>query len=93
MKGTLGINWLPLWVIPLLVLMAIGTVWLRLTIVRTTYEINQTAGMIKNAERDLERIDLAVAVQRSPSHLEQLNQKKFHLSPPLAKQIIQMRDK
>jgi hypothetical protein len=34
-------RWIPLWVIPVVLVMAIGTVWLRLAIIRTTYAINQ----------------------------------------------------
>jgi cell division protein FtsL len=80
----------PPWVIPLLVLFGVGTVWLRLAIVSTTYEINQTEKMITNARKEQERAKWRVARLRAPEHLERLAKQKFRLGPPRAEQVIHL---
>ena len=81
-------RWLPLWIIPVIVLMAIGTVWLRLTIVRTTYDINQTEKQISNARQEREHIALRLAGLRSPKRLEALAHAKFGLTRPRSEQVV-----
>ena len=85
-------RWLPLWVVPLLFLLAVASVWLRLSIVRTTYEIDQVAKMIRNTQQDVEHLELNVARLRSPRHLEVLARKKFGLNPPRADQVIRLQE-
>jgi hypothetical protein len=85
-------RWLPIWVLPLLAAFAIASVWLRLSIVRTTYEIDQVGKMIRNTQLDMERLELKVAKLRSPRHLEVLARKKFGLVPPSSEQVIRLRD-
>ena len=80
----------PLWVVPLLLVLAVVSVWLRLSIVRTTYEIDQVSKMIRNTQQDLEHIELKVAKLRSPRHLEALARTKFGLTPPLSDQVIRL---
>ena len=82
------LRWLPTWVVPVLIVMAAGTVWLRLSIVRTTYDYNQTARIISNSKRELEQAELRLARARSPAHLEQLARTKFGLAPPKSEQVI-----
>ena len=55
MKSRFLLPWVPVWALPVLATMAIGTVWLRLAIVRTTYEISQTDGMIRNLQQEREQ--------------------------------------
>lgn len=83
-------RWIPFWVWPVLALFAIGTVWLRLSVVGTTYDIDQTNRMIQNARKEQEQWELKVARLRSPAHLEELARKKFHLSPPRSDQIVRL---
>lgn len=85
-------RWIPLWTVPLIVVMAAGTIWLRLTIVSMTYEVDQSQKMIRNALQDVERLELDVARLRSPRRLEALARMRFGLVPPRAEQVIHLRD-
>jgi cell division protein FtsL len=91
MSRRLFLPWVPLWAVPVLVLLAIGTVWLRLTIVRTTYEISQTDSMIRNVQQDREQEELRVTGLRSPRRLESIAKARFGLTQPKAEQVIRMR--
>lgn len=81
----------PLWIFPVLIVMAISTVWLRLYIVRTTYEIDQTEAMIRNASQEREQAELKVTGLRSPRRLESIAKTKYGLSQPRAEQVIHLR--
>ena len=83
-------KWMPLWVLPLLVLFSIGTVWLRLTIVRTTYSIGQTDREIRNQQLEKEQAELRAAALRSPRRLELLARTRFGLSQPVSDRIIHL---
>jgi hypothetical protein len=80
--------WIPLWIVPVLLIFATGTVWLRLSIVRTTYAINQADRGIRLARQEKELFQLKMAALRSPSKLEILARTKFGLSQPRTDQII-----
>jgi cell division protein FtsL len=80
--------WLPLWVVPVLVIMAIGTVWLRLSIIRMTYSVSQTDRMIRNLQHERDQADLKLSSMRSPRRLEALARGKFGLSQPRADQVV-----
>ncbi len=84
-------KWLPLWVYPMLVVMAIGTVWLRLHVVRTTYEITQLDRMIRNLHQEREREELKLAGLRSPRRLESIARGKFQLEKPRQDQVIYLK--
>lgn len=84
-------RWMPLWVVPVIIAMAIGTVWLRLTIIRTTYSINETEKMIRNTRRDKEQLELKLANLRSPRRLEALAKTKFNLQQPKADQVVHLK--
>lgn len=73
------------------VFLAVGTVWLRLSIVRTTYQINQTELKIKNTRKEIERLELEVARLRSPRRLSKLAIQKFGLQRPQAQQIVHLK--
>jgi cell division protein FtsL len=81
-------NWIPIWAIPVLIAMAIGTVWLRLAIVRTTYSINQVERSIHNLKQEKQQIELRLAGLRSPRRLESLAKTKFGLTQPKSDQVI-----
>lgn len=83
--------WLPAWALPLMVVMAVGTVWLRLSIVRTTYMIDQTEQMITNAKHERERARLKLTELRSPARLQSLAKDKFQLKPPKQGQVVRLR--
>ena len=85
-------KWTPLWAIPLLILLAIGTVWLRLSIVRTTYSIDQADRQIREIHQSHEQTELRVTGLRSPRRLELLAKTKFGLAQPKAEQIIHLKE-
>lgn len=91
MKNRMLLPWFPLWALPVVICLAIGTVWIRLAIVRTTYEISQTDSMIRNLQQDREQEELKVTGLRSPRRLEMIAKTKFGLSQPKAEQVIPMR--
>jgi len=84
-------KWFPLWIYPVLIVMAIGTVWLRLAVVRTTYEINQSDRITRNLEQESEQKQLRLTALRSPRRLETIAKSKYGLVQPRADQIIHMR--
>lgn len=78
----------PWWSIGLLVVMATATVWLRLSIVGTSYEIDNTERMIRGLKQEKESVELKVAGLRSPRRLEKLARSKFGLTQPRTDQVI-----
>jgi hypothetical protein len=83
-------QWMPLWVLPVLIAMAIGTVALRLSIVRKTYAIDQMDRQIRALKEAREKIDVRVAGLRSPRRLELIARARFGLSQPRTDQVIYM---
>jgi cell division protein FtsL len=88
-------RWLPphvaIWVVPAVVALAIGTVWLRLSIVRTTYAINQAERRLAALRLEKEQMELKVAGLRSPRRLEILARTKFGLAQPRAEQVVHLK--
>jgi cell division protein FtsL len=85
--------WLPMWVMTLMVVMAIGTVWLRLSIVRTTYAIDQADRQLRALQHAREQMDIKVTALRSPRRLELIARTKFGLAPPRSEQIVHINAK
>ncbi|MFL5815469.1 MAG: hypothetical protein ACJ763_17975 [Bdellovibrionia bacterium] len=83
-------QWMPLWVIPVLIAMAIGTVALRLSIVRKTYAIDQADRQIRALKEAREKMDVKVAGLRSPRRLEMIARARFGLNQPKSDQVIYM---
>lgn len=83
-------RWVPGWAIGLVVVMAVGTVWLRLAIVRTTYSINQTERAIRELRQAREQMQLKVTALKSPRRLEVLARSKFNLGTPRSDQVVYM---
>lgn len=83
--------WIPLWVVPVIATLAIGTTWLRLGIIRTTYEINQEEKEIRNLQIEREQMELKVTALRSPRRLEAIARTRFGLSQPKSDRIVQMK--
>lgn len=86
----MGSRWMPIWVVPALILLAIGTVWLRLSIVRTTYAINQAERDERALRQEREDLELKVTALRSPRHLEGIAKSKFGLGTPRSDQVIHL---
>ena len=84
-------SWIPVWVIPIVVTLAVGTTWLRLGIVRTTYAIDQTEREIRNLQIEREQMELKVTALRSPRRLEAIARARFGLTQPKSDRIVQMR--
>lgn len=82
--------WMPIWVLPVLIAMAIGTVALRLSIVRKTYAIDQADRQIRALKEAREKMELKVAGLRSPRRLESIARGKFGLGQPQSDQVIYM---
>ena len=83
---------IPFWGVPVVIVLAIGTVWLRLSIIRTTYQINQTDHAIHAAQQEREQMQLKVTELRSPRRLEILAKTKFGLTQPKAEQVMHVRE-
>ncbi len=81
----------PTWVFPIIIVLSVGTVWLRLNIVDTTYRINQTDIQIRRLTLDQQKLSLKLAEVRSPRRLEGLAKSKFGLRPTEASQIISLK--
>lgn len=82
---------MPIWAVPTLILFATGTVWLRLSIIRTTYAIHQADQDLNRARQEREQLQLKVAALRSPRRLEVLARTKFGLSQPRVEQVVHLR--
>ena len=85
-------SFFPWWTLPVLVLFAFATVWLRLSVVQTTYELNQANKTLNNLKLESEKLELKVAQARSPRKLEALARQKFKLNPPTPDRMIQMKE-
>lgn len=84
-------RWIPLWAVPVLIGMAVGTVWLRLWIVRTTYEINQSEIVIRQMQQEKQQMEVKVTSLKSPRRLELLAKTKFGLTQPRSDQVIRFK--
>lgn len=70
--------------------LAVGSVWLRLWIVNTSYVIHEVERSIGRAQQDLNQAQIKVASLKSPRRLELLARAKFQLGPPRADQRVQL---
>ena len=90
-EGTPRERAFPLIFIPLAAIMAIGTVWLRLSIVDTTYAIHQLEETTRALHQEKAQAELRLATEKSPRRLEQLARTRYHLAPPRTDQVVHMR--
>jgi len=70
--------------------LTVATVWTRLSVVKTTYDITQVEKTLRSLRQDREQIEIRVAGLRSPRRLEALAKSKFGLAQPRSDQIIFM---
>ncbi len=83
-------RWMPLWVVPVLLAMAIGTVWLRLSVVRISYSIDQMDRQLHALHQAREQMELKVTGLRSPRRLEALARGRYNMTNPQPSQVIRM---
>ncbi len=83
-------NWIPIWVIPVLIIFATGTVWLRLLVIRMTYAIGQTDREMAKVRQERELIQIKMASLKSPKRLEILAKSRFGLGQPQMSQVIHL---
>ena len=84
-------HWLPRWIFPVIIALSALTVWLRLSIVKTTYSVSQTEKMIRNAKLEREQAKIRLASLRSPRRLEILSKTKFKLEQPRSEQVVYLK--
>ena len=84
-------RWFPIWIYPVILVMAIGTVWLRLDIINTTYEISQIDLRIRNQQQAREQAELHLANLRSPRRLEAIARTRLQLTKPRQDQVIYLK--
>lgn len=80
----------PIYVWPLIILFAVGTVWLRLSIVDMNLTVSRLDGELKNRVRDRQELEVQLGRLRSPRQLEAIARKKFGWEAPAPHQIILM---
>jgi hypothetical protein len=90
-EGMPGKRTFPLVFIPLAAFMAIGTVWLRLAIVDTTYAIHQLEETTRALRQEKAKAELRLATEKSPRRLEHLARTRYHLAPPRTDQVVHLR--
>lgn len=78
----------PVWVAVFLGL-AVGTVWLRLYIVRTSYEIDEVDREFRARTVEIERLRADLARLKSPAQLRSAAA-KMGLNRPLPEQVIRV---
>lgn len=83
-------KWLPRWIFPVVLVLAAVTVWVRLAVVRSSYDIHQNGLELRALKQKKEQLLLREATLRSPRRLESLARGSFQLSPPRVDQIVRM---
>lgn len=87
----LNSDFAPRWALVFLVVFAVGTVWLRLWVVRTTYSVSQVDTRIRNLQRERDQSELKLASTKSPRKLEAIARGQLGLSQPRADQLVMMK--
>lgn len=81
----------PWWVFILGVAFAVATVWLRLSLVRLTYSLDQLNRTIHEIQVQKELLSAKVSALKSPKRLEKIAKNQMGWNPPNSDQIIYMR--
>lgn len=84
------IGFFPRWIWPALLGFTILTVWVRLGVVRSTYQAAQSDRTIRSLQQDREQIELRVAGLKSPRRLEVLARSHFGLGQPRPDQVVHL---
>jgi hypothetical protein len=85
-------TWFPWWALIFIIAFAVGTIWLRLDIIKSSYEVSQTDALIRNVKKENENLSLDLARLKSPLTLKKMAREKFKLDSPLAGQVIYLKD-
>lgn len=72
-------------------LLALSSVWLRLQVVRTSYEINQQDKLIKNLLLEKEMLEADLARLKSPERLEKLARTEFKMEQASVERMMQVK--
>ncbi|GEM_PF-1104136 len=84
-------RWLPLGSVFLLPFFSIGTVWLRLSVVRLAYSIDEVHRWIERSKLKRDQLQLELAEMRSPFQLKELARTRFHGMRPHPEQVIYLK--
>lgn len=71
--------------------LALSSVWLRLQVVRTSYEINQQDKLIKNLLLEKETLEAELARLKSPERLERLAKSEFQMEQASVNRILSVK--
>lgn len=82
---------MPIWTIPMLIALAILTIGVRLSIVKTTYAITTTNKETTKLLREKEALELKLLQMRSPKRLEFLAKTRFQMRQPESDQRIHLK--
>jgi len=83
--------WFPWWSICGLILLSVFTIGIRLSLVNTTYSINEIERENNQLMRERENQSLKHLQLRSPRKLEALAKNKFQLKTPESRQWIHLK--
>lgn len=81
-------RWKLVSVISSVIVLALSSVWLRLQVVRTSYEINQQDKLIKNLLLEKETLEAELARLKSPERLEKLARSEFQMEQASVSRIL-----
>lgn len=84
-------RWLPIWVIPVVILFSVGTVALRLNMVRITYSLDETDRMIRSLQQAKDKAEIKLSSLKSPRRLEILARTRFKLFPAQPNQWVHLK--
>jgi cell division protein FtsL len=83
-------QWVPIWVYFVLIVFAVGTVTLRLTIVRASLNKSQIEKMLSNSMHEQDQLNSQLSQLKSPRRLERLAKTKYMLDTPMANQVMEL---
>jgi cell division protein FtsL len=79
-------KWLPWWAFTGTIILAVFTVWLRLSIIRTTYRIHTIDSRLHILNAKKQQLEIQLAALKSPGRLQDMAKSKFKLSQPKVSQ-------
>ena len=82
----------PGWIWPCIIVLTIVSVWVRLGVVASSYDVSQAEKTIRSLRLDREQIELRVAGLKSPRRLEGLARSQFGLSQARPEQVVHMEE-
>jgi len=86
-------SFFPSWIWPVVLGLTVVSVWVRLGVVRSSYDVSQAEKTIRSLKLDREQIELRVAGLKSPRRLEMIARSQMGLSQPRPEQVIFMEER